>query len=62
MTKLWTEVQERCYRLKWNGGCKDANEVFLKTCSGDVAKFRELVLELVERAKGQPAPNIYSLQ
>lgn len=61
MNKLWAEMQERTYLLKWPTGMKDANQTFLEVCGGDVEKFRELVLELMVQAKSEPLPNVYSL-
>jgi replicative DNA helicase len=47
--------------LKWEEH-KDANDVFLKGCAGDVSKFRDLVEKLTHKARSQPMPDIYSLQ
>ena len=61
MSRLWNELGERTYWLKWPEGCKDANETFLKQCGGDVEKFKELVVQLVDTAKSTPMPGVYSL-
>ena len=61
MNKLWAEMQERTYLLKWPTGMKDANQTFLEVCSGDVEKFRTLVLELMAKAKSEPMPYMFSL-
>ena len=62
MDKLWKELGNRAYRLTWPDNQKDANDVFLKTCGGDVDKFQTLVKELTSKAKSQPMPDIYSIQ
>lgn len=62
MTKLWTEFRERTYLIKWPDNCKDANETFLKVCSGDVTKFRDLVEDLKSKAKEQPMPFVYDMK
>jgi DNA primase len=62
MDKLWSELQERTYKITWPTGCKDANDTFLKHCGSDVEKFRSLVERLTEEARGTPMPNVTSLQ
>lgn len=62
MNKLWAELKERCYLLKWPDGMKDANQTFLEHCGQDHSKFKNLVLDLTNKAKGQPLPDIYSIQ
>lgn len=62
MTKAWNEMQERTYKLAWPEPFKDANEVFLKKCGGDVFAFKQLVEELTLYARTVPMPNISSLQ
>lgn len=61
MQKLWSEM-ERTFLLKWPDGLKDANDVFLKKCGGDVSVFRALVNDLTAQARQQPMANVYSLQ
>ncbi|MCU1301763.1 MAG: hypothetical protein JWQ87_2047, partial [Candidatus Sulfotelmatobacter sp.] len=61
MQKLWSEM-ERTFLLKWPDGLKDANDVFLKKCGGDVSVFRTLVNDLTAQSKTQPMANVYSLQ
>ncbi len=61
MSRLWKELGERTYLLKWPEGFKDANEFFLRGCSRDVSIFRTKVEELVAKAKSQPLPSVYSL-
>jgi hypothetical protein len=60
--KLWKELPERCFKLTWPGGMKDANQCFLETCGRDVARFSALVEELTRKAKSQPMHSVYSLQ
>lgn len=62
MSKLWTELEERTFRLKWPDNHKDANEVFLDKCKGDVSIFRTEVERLTHEAAKQPLPDVYSLQ
>ena len=62
MSKLWSELQEKTFLLKWPNGRKDANETFLKEADGDVARFRELVDGLVLEAMSKPAPFVTSLE
>lgn len=62
MTKLWNELQERTFLLQWPGGWKDANEVFMQMCGGNIEAFKKVVNEQVQLAKSVPMPNIFSLQ
>ena len=62
MTKLWTELRERTYRLSWPQGMKDANQTFLEYCSGDVEKFRTEVERLKKKALEQPMPFMHDLR
>jgi len=62
MNKLWSELQERTYLLRWPQGSKDANETFLKHCNRNGDAFRQLVEELTASAKLTPMPGVYSLQ
>lgn len=62
MQKLWRELEERTYLLKWPDGMKDANQTFLEKCKGDVSVFRETVAELVQQASRQPLPDVYDLK
>lgn len=62
MTKLWNELRDRTYRISWPDGCKDANETFLKVCSGDVERFRELIEKLKHKALEIPMPHMYDLR
>ena len=62
MTKLWTELRERTYRLEWPGGKKDANQTFLEVCGGDVEKFSSLCEQLKSKALEQPMPFMFDLR
>ena len=62
MDKLWKELSERCYKLTWPDGAKDANQCFLDICGQDLARFAALIEELTRKAKSQPMPSVYSLQ
>lgn len=62
MERLWADLQERTFLLKWPVGMKDANQTFLEYCSRDPEKFKNLINDLVVKAKSIPMPNIYSLQ
>ena len=63
MQKLWVELKEKCYFLKWpETGMKDANQTFLEACGRDTTKFKNLVDELTSKAKSQPMPDIYAIQ
>lgn len=59
MTKLWTELRDRTYLLKWPEA-KDANETFLKL-GGNVNGFVDLVEELKSAALEQPMPFMHDL-
>jgi DNA primase len=61
MRKLWAELGERTFMLKWPAGMKDANQTFLEHCEKDAVRFRTLVDELTQAAKSQPIPNFYDL-
>lgn len=62
MEGLWRSLSERAFLLKWDDGYKDANEVFLKQCGGNVETFKKKVEELTHKAKSQPMPSVYSVQ
>jgi hypothetical protein len=60
MKKLWSELQENTYLLQWPDGNKDANDLLRN--SDDLGEFKTEVLELMQTARSQPMPGIYSLQ
>ncbi len=60
MNKLWSELQERTYKLTWP--LKDANQVFLETCKGDIESFQKLVNSLTEQAKSNLIPGVSDLR
>jgi replicative DNA helicase len=62
MNKLWRELAERTYLLKWPDGVKDANQFFLETCKGDVSIFRTEVDRLAQQARVNPLPDVYNLR
>ena len=62
MTKLWTELRERTYKMKWPEGMKDANQTYLEKCAGDVEVFRKEVETLKRKALEQPIPFVYDLR
>lgn len=61
MDRLKADFGDRAIRIKWPDGMKDANDTFVKYCSKDIDKFRELVYSLIREAKSQPLPGVYSL-
>ena len=61
MDRLKADFGDRAIRIKWPDGMKDANDTFVKYCSIDIDKFRELVYSLIREAKSQPLPGVYSL-
>lgn len=62
MEKLWRELSERAYRLKWPDGMKDANQTYLEQCKGDLSIFRTEVGRLTHEAVKMPLPDVYSLK
>lgn len=62
MTKLWTELRERTYKMKWPEGMKDANQTYLEKCAGNVEVFRKEVETLKRKALEQPIPFVYDLR
>lgn len=61
MTKLWTELRDRTYLLKWPEPSKDANEAYLQACHGDILEFRSYVSSLAEKALESPMPHMHDL-
>jgi hypothetical protein len=62
MTKLWTELRERTFKIEWPQGMKDANQTYLEKCAGDVEVFRQEVEALKKKALEQPIPFVYDLR
>lgn len=62
MNKLWSEMQERTYKLIWPDGFKDANQVFLEICGGDKDKFKGLVEDLTAKSKSNLMPGVSNLR
>lgn len=62
MSKMWSEMQERTYLLKWPGTIKDANQFFLETCKRDVSVFRTEVERLAGEAKTRPMEGVYDVR
>lgn len=62
MDKLWRDLSERTYLLKWPDGMKDANQTFLEHSKRDLSIFRTTVEDLTKKAKTQPMPDVYNLQ
>jgi DNA primase len=61
MNRLWNELQERTYLLKWPEGWKDANQVLMEMCGGNTEVFKKVVNECVTQAKSNPMPSVFSL-
>jgi KaiC/GvpD/RAD55 family RecA-like ATPase len=59
MVKLWTELQDRTYLIKWPDA-KDANEYFLKT-GGNIGEFKAKIETLKREALEQPMPFMHDL-
>ena len=67
MTKLHKELggddpRSRTYMIQWPAGNKDANDVFLKECHGDIPKFRDLVLKLMAEARDRRLPGVRDMK
>lgn len=62
MNKVWSELQERTFKLKWPDNLKDANDVFLIKCKGNISEFQVLVKELINAAKATPIPGVCDLK
>lgn len=56
MVKLWNELN--AFRIKWPG--KDANQLLME--SGSTDEFRRRVEKLMQTARTEPMPSVYSLQ
>lgn len=67
MLKLFKEFngenpKSKTYIIQWPKPCKDANETFLKVCSGDVEQFKNLVVRLMDEARARKVPGIQDLK
>jgi replicative DNA helicase len=62
MHKIWSELRDKTYLIKWPDNQKDANDAFLKVCDGDTEKFHGLIEDLKSKANESPMPFIYSLK
>jgi hypothetical protein len=62
MEKLWREMKERTYWLKWPEGIKDANQFWLEKCDRNSAVFRTKINELVNVAKSKPMEGVYDVR
>lgn len=67
MQKLYKEFggddpKSKTYLVQWPKPYKDANEVFLKQCGGDIEKFKSLVVHLMDEAKSRLIPGIQDLK
>lgn len=60
--KLWKELSERCFLLKWPEKMKDANQTWLEYSKQDSPHFRKTVEELIAKAKSKPMPDVYAIQ
>lgn len=61
MDKLWKELRENTFRIEWPNNRKDANDVLLNECAGDLDKFAELLDALKSKALTQPIPDYYDM-
>lgn len=62
MSKLWRELEERTFMLRWPEGMKDANQTFMEKCKSDVSVFRKEVESLIHESVKNPLPDVYSLK
>ena len=62
MDRLFREMKERTFWLRWPDGVKDANEFFTKSCAGNVSAFRTEVQKLVEVARSKPMEGVYDVR
>ena len=67
MTKLHKELggddpRSRTYMIQWPAPHKDANDVFLKECHGDVAAFHDLVVRLMDEARDRRLPGVRDMK
>lgn len=59
MNKLWSEFQDRTYKIEWPSGVKDANEFLIKC--GSTETFRSEVEKLKSKSRENPVPNFFDL-
>lgn len=61
MLKLFREMKERTYLLRWPEGIKDAN-AFWDKCGRDLSVFRTRINELVSVARSKPMEGVYDVR
>ena len=54
--KLWAELRDRVFRIRWPQGIKDANDFLVKTCEGVTDVFQVEVEKLRDKALRLPSP------
>jgi RNase H-fold protein (predicted Holliday junction resolvase) len=59
MEKLWRGMPERTFNLTWDGGVKDANELYLKCKSKE--EFVQKMDGLIGNALKQPMKDVYDI-
>jgi hypothetical protein len=61
MNKLWAELRDRVYRVRWPQGIKDANDFLVKTCEGLTDIFQVEVEKMRDKALETPIPDFFDL-
>lgn len=61
MDRLWNDLQTDTFKLVWPDGLKDANDVFIQKCGGNMDQFESLVSDLTAAAKVRPMKSMESL-
>jgi hypothetical protein len=61
MNKLWAELRDRVFRVRWPDGIKDANDFLVKHCLSSTDIFRESVQKLTDKALETPIPDFYDM-
>lgn len=61
MNKLWNELRDRVFRIRWPEGIKDANQFLIDVAHGDTRVFTEEIERLRDRALETPVPDFYDL-
>lgn len=61
MNKLWAELRDRVYRIRWPDGIKDANDFLVKECDGITESFTANVEKLRDKALETPIPDFFDL-